>query len=346
MACHWIFEGALNSIGATQFYKLLTDKLAYRGKWFSFFYFTSITTPTFVESMGPLGALEISTYDAATYRAPGGKINQNIANTIDLSKQGYSKKTITQLHNAYKQDLTCDTFDKTGTIDNSTSWCNNTPNQTISENTRLWNSYVKADFQYGTPKQTMEFFHGKFQLVLPVSWSATEWTSLYVWNPKLTEPFTPDLQVTAQDGHKVWKAGLFMVNTSQEQACKNAELAKGNLDLRKCLFTNMKVAGVPVQTVEVHPNNMMNAIQVSGLPGTVPKDKGWSKIKRLQQADYVNANMYPYQDMLNTPNYVGLSAYSLQSYEAIPTSAKEAMGANTGKHYDGDSNPLVRWFQS
>lgn len=335
------FEGALNSVGATQFYKLLTDKLAYRGKWFSFFYFTSVATPNFVESMGPLGALEISTYDAATYRAPGNNINQSLPNTVDLSKQGYSKKAIKQLQNAYKKDLTCDTFDKTGTVDSSVSWCNNTPNQTISENTRLWNSPLKADFQYGSPKQTMEFFHGKFQLVLPVSWSATEWTSLYVWNLKLTEPFAPKAQATPQDGGKVWNAGLFMVNKSQETACTNAELAKGNIDLKKCLFANMKVAGVRVQTVKVHPNKMMNAILVSGLPGTVPQGKGWSKIKRLQQADYINANMYPYQDMLHTPNYVGLSAYSMQSYESIPSSAKEAMGANTGEHMTAIQMP---WY--
>ena len=81
------FEGGLNSVGDTQFYKLLSDKLAYRGKWVSYFYFTTMVTPTFVESIGPLGALEVSTYDVDTYRTP--------AETATVNGVHYSHKAST-----------------------------------------------------------------------------------------------------------------------------------------------------------------------------------------------------------------------------------------------------------
>lgn len=330
------FEGGLNSVGDTQFYKLLSDKLAYRGKWFSYFYFTTMVTPSFVESIGPLGALEVSTYDVGTYRTPtktatvnganySQGINPGLGNTIALQDQGWSAQDINALYTTYANDKTCNLFKSNGksATDTSVSWCNNSANQSISENNRMWKTFVKASFQYGSPQETMQFFHGKFQLVLPVSWSATQWTHLYVWNPDFSQAFAESDDLLGSDIN-TWKSGLFMVNKNAKAVCTAAQLSQGNADLKACLLGDLST----VNDSSVQPYKVLSdsLIQISSLPSTIPTITGnttsWSQPATTSQADYMNANMWVYRDMLDSPSMVGLSAYALQLYEAAPSNVK------------------------
>ncbi len=125
-------EGGLNSTGDTQFYKLLADELAYNGKWFSFFYFSTVASPGFVAALGPLGALEVSTYDVGTYREPGavnlpdGSTQTIIPGTVPLSTQGWSPAQTQALYSAYFNDTQkCDQVSKSGGhyVLTVHSWC-------------------------------------------------------------------------------------------------------------------------------------------------------------------------------------------------------------------------------
>ena len=169
----------------------------------------------------------------------------------------------------------------------------------------------------------MQFFHGKFQLVLPVSWSATQWTHLYVWNPDFNKAFSDTSGLLGSDIN-TWKSGLFMVNKNAKTACTEAKLSADDPNLKTCLLGDLPT----VNNNPVQPYTILNdkLIQFSSLPSTIPTTAGsettWSKPATTSQADYMNANMWVYRDMLDSPSMVGLSAYALQLYEAAPSSVK------------------------
>ncbi len=323
-------EGGLNSTGDTQFYKLLADELAYQGKWFSFFYFATVESPAFAEALGPLGALEVSSYDVGTYREPGQAPATNLADgsqetiipgTVPLDSMGWSQSQIKALYGAYLADSAkCDQATVAGQsyVLTSHSWCNNSTNQSYSENMRIWSSFVQAEnLLYADPIQNMALFNGKFHLIVPVSWSATQYTNLYLFNPDLTS----DAQ------------GLFMKNESQESAC----MSGGNINA--CLFGNVDpTLGLPVQavtplTVQVPNQSTVSYLQISSLPGTTKNSGAWSSVKRQGQVDYIQTNYAVYQDALsavsatnpavlshfNQVNFSGLGAYALELFENVPS---------------------------
>ncbi len=317
-------EGGLNSTGDTQFYKLLADELAYNGKWFSFFYFATVASPGFVASLGPLGALEVSTYDVGTYREPGavnfpdGSTQTIIPGTVPLANQGWSPSQTQALYSAYFKDTQkCDQVSESGGqyVLTVHSWCNNSTNQSYSENNRLWTSFIQANnLLYTDPLQNMALFNGKFHLVLPVSWSATQFTNLYLFNPDLTSD----------------AEGLFMKNESNASDCANlASLTS----IQACLFGNTDPnLGLPIQAVIQSPAGQPSYLIISSLPGTAKSSGSWSGISRQNQVGYMNTNISVYQDALaaaqaknpalstvNQINLAGLGAYALELFENVPS---------------------------
>ena len=318
-------EGGLNSTGDTQFYKLLADELAYQGKWFSFFYFATVESPGFAEALGPLGALEVSSYDVGTYREPGKPSATNLADgstetiipgTVPLDNQGWSQAQIKAQYGAYFADTKkCDQVAEAGGtyVLTSHSWCNNSTNQSYSENNRIWTSQVEAaNLLYPDPLQNIALFNGKFHLILPVSWSATQYTNLYLFNPDLTS----DLE------------GLFMKNESAAGVCANWT---NPTDLNQCLFGNVDpTLGLAVQALT--PNVAGNYLEITSLPGTTKNGATWSGVQRQGQIDYMQTNYSAYQDALaaeslqnpalnnvNAINFTGLGAYALELFENVPS---------------------------
>jgi hypothetical protein len=312
-------EGGLNSVNDTQFYKLLSDKLAYQGKWFSFFYFPTVASPNFIESLGPLGALEVSTYDVGTYRAP--QDSAIIPGTIPLTQQGWNANQASQIYSAYALDPRCDSISGgAGGPMTSHSWCNNSPNESYSESYRIWSTNVSANgLPYGTPAQNMSLFNGKFHLILPVSWSATQFENLYLFNPALTQP--------------VGTEGLFMQKGTAlnqwDPSCSSAKIDAADHNLQTCLLGNISVDSLAVQQLNTDPSINSNLVIISGVPGTakVPNTKTWSSVARVQQSDYLNTNFSLYQDVtsdqqldLNKINLAGVGAYALEMFENVPSS--------------------------
>ncbi len=307
-----------------------------------------------MESLGPLGALEVSTYDVGTYLTPSQPVQLltenghqyppvTFPNTVPLQDQGYDKTSVDTLYqNVFSQDKTCDMVSLVPTKDpanyklTSISWCNNSPNQSYSENHRMWNSYVKANFQYASPALTMQYFHVKFHLVLPTSWSATQWTNLYVWNPDLTAPFAGTVNAPLRASGVGWSSGLFMVYDGDAgKACQAAKLNQNDPNLATCLLSNQKLGekAVSAQDFVVNPQGLKNVLSVTGLPGTVNSDGNWSGIDRVTQMDFMQTNLSVYKDFYQSPNLVGLGAYALELYEAVPSAVKSVVvnGANTPK---------------
>jgi len=156
-------------------------------------------------------------------------------------------------------------------------------------------------------------------LIVPASWSATQWTELYVWNSPFTEQAHGDWQL----------AGLYAATARQgdiSAACAAAKLDPSDVNLQSCLFADQIIGGIPAQALS---QPMPGVLGISSLPGTsIDTDgKSWSAIKRLDQTDYMQTNVAVYQDFYGTPNLIGLGAYALEMFEAVPSTVK---GAVTG----------------
>ncbi|MDC0534182.1 hypothetical protein OAO18_00060 [Francisellaceae bacterium] len=336
-------EGGLNSVGDTQFYKLVADKLAYQGKWFSYFYFITVASPAFMASLGPLGALEVSTYDVGVFRPSATSFDvkmtdpktkksygqQPVPGVLSMSSEddassppqyvgGWSKESVTALYTAFSQDARCNEFDFPNGGGEYTlkihSWCNNSPDMSYSENNRLWTSQVQAaGLPYGSPIENIKYFNGKFHLVLPVSWSATQFTENILFNPDLT-PSAPGAKQAE---------GLFMQDqTASVSDCVNQPSLK---QATNCLFGNVQINKLPLQNIsqeeDLSKNNIPHIV-ISNLPGTTKNADGqWTEVERQPQEGYLYANFGLYEDLntgLTKNNLVGISAYALENFENVP----------------------------
>lgn len=318
------FEGGLNSVGDTKFYKLLGDKLAFQGKWLAYFYFPTVISPAFSESLGPLGALQVSTYDVGTYRAPSsfttkdGLEQQIIPGTVKLEDQGWQEKDITLLYQAYFDDqYRCDETDGkplTAFVQKTRSWCNNSTNMSYSESHRMWTSQVYATgLPYGTPLENLTLFNGKIHLVLPVSWSATQFENLFLFYPKLDQ----------LDKKSAPAQGLFMQNA----------VAGCPKDADTCLFNNAYLSDgkTAIQKMQVGTSGLSTYYQLSSLPGTIKQNGSWTTTpKRLYQKDYLNTNFALFKDINGTNpiphNLAGLGGYALMLFENVPAGVKANVG--------------------
>lgn len=317
------FEGGLNSVGNTQFYKLLADKLAFHGKWLAYFYFPTVISPAFSESLGPLGALQVSTYDVGTYRTPSSTVKYNnlpqqiIPNTVTLEEQGWSDADIKALYGAYFQDsFRCDQTTTTDTnfLQRTRSWCNNSTNMSYSESHRMWMSTVNATgLPYGNPLENLKLFNGKVHLILPVSWSATQFENLWLFNPDLTQ----------LDSHSQPAQGLFM-QKANDINCKK--------DAISCLFgkTTLSDQKTAIQTFSSGKIGQSNYYTLSGLPGTIKQDGKWTSTPiNPTQSDYLNTNFALFSDINNNKlphNLVGIGGYALMLFENVPAAVKANIG--------------------
>ena len=165
----------------------------------------------------------------------------------------------------------------------------------------------------------MSLFNGKFHLILPVSWSATQFENLYLFNPALTQP--------------VGTEGLFMQKGTAlnqwDPSCSSAKIDAADHNLQTCLLGNISVDSLAVQALSTDPSINSNLVIISGLPGTakVPNSGTWGSVARVQQSDYLNTNFSLYQDVtadqqlnLNKINLAGVGAYALEMFENVPSS--------------------------
>lgn len=318
-------EASFNQPNAAQTFKKLADRLAYHGKWLSYFAFPEMFDPNTIAAFGPLGVGSISTYDIANIRAPQDP-NTVQAKTIayqdatDTFNSSFTSIEANQIYNAFYTDANKGNCNTAPTVPlplpfdlptvSPKSWCNISLNDSISENYRRFTS---GPFNQGagvSPAQAMMSFHGNYALSLPVAGSATEWEAVEIWQPDFTEPAT------------------VMVNPVACSSINNSFLAENDssLDvpgsaaynaLSACLQTNVNVGPATVQTfgrcgyemgstTEIPYNQ---CIMVSNVPGKGAND---ADVTHPAETDYIqnNLNVYLKED---PQNYVGYAVYALQN---------------------------------
>ncbi|MDF1758966.1 MAG: hypothetical protein P1U40_00345 [Coxiellaceae bacterium] len=184
-------EGGFNSPGAVDFYKAVADRLAFQGKFFGIYYFSTMFTPDVIASFGPLGQALISGYDISSYRVTPSSKAPNSINTYG-NWQGQEK----YLTNAYQNSISCSSAITTPY--RNKSWCNINSNGAYAEGYRLWNSSFSNSYwscagassavtALCTPAKAFATLNGKFQIVMAVSQSSTLWSAIELFNPDLTQ---------------------------------------------------------------------------------------------------------------------------------------------------------------
>ncbi|MDF1796961.1 MAG: hypothetical protein P1U63_10535 [Coxiellaceae bacterium] len=180
-------EGGFNSSGATDFYKAVSDRLAFQGKYFGIYYFSTMFRPEVIAAFGPVGQALVSGYDISSYRVTPQSKAPNSVNTYG-GWEG-QEATLTQ---AYRDSIACSSA--VNTPYRNKSWCNINTNAAYAESYRLWNSgfanttWNCVDYpEFCTPAKVFTTLNGKFQVVMPVSQSSTLWSAIEIFNPDFTQ---------------------------------------------------------------------------------------------------------------------------------------------------------------
>jgi hypothetical protein len=185
-------EGGFDNQGAIQTYKEITDRLAYVGKPFTYFGFPDSFSPEFFAAMGPLGFANFSTYDAGQYRAPQTS-PVPIMNMIPYDTNGFWNSADAQdfFENALSNDEQCSTQSNGpngGLIYAPVSWCSLSSSDSYSENHRRFETPITSTNPKISisPADSIQYYNGKFAMVLPLAATATEWSDLEIWHPDFT----------------------------------------------------------------------------------------------------------------------------------------------------------------
>jgi len=312
-------EGGFNQPAATALFKKINDRLAYQGKWFSFYYFSDIFGPSMIAAFGPLGVANISTYDVGQYRAPQNFSQQNmlpgsLAYAAQMDNSPWTTDLLNQLFDNFSNDGSCNTVNNSN-LYSPVSYCNLTTNDSVSENTRRFtNTYHTISTQ-----DAMIHFNGKYQLAFPLAASATEWEAIEIWNP--------DLDLLSK------KAGILSLN---KQACAGLSnqwlndnedsLNQNSSDeykkLSSCLMmdSQFNIGDVSYQTwSKCGALPLSQCLKVSNLPSSTND----GVIGHPSVLDYVKQNMSVYCQT-NADHYVGYSVFALEN---TGTAAQGAFGA-------------------
>jgi hypothetical protein len=350
-------EGGFNSPGAVDFYKLTTDSLAFDGKWFGLYYFASMFTPDVIASFGPLGQALISGYDMATYRATPGSDAPGPAPSPGVYSEWGSDAA--KLTSAYENSISCSTAYESSPPYKTKSWCNTNVNAAVSESYRLWHSSFANTIwtckgatrqnvlSLCTPSKAFATLNGNYQVVMPVSWSATLWSALELFNPDFTQflPVKNTGQCSKGNNHPATcpppQQGYILADVQKCAGLDNAWLKKnwdssqGALNpsaakqLSACIFQSTVVGkDVPVQSFsscgsingQVIPYDQ--CMVISALPGgQLPGSE--QAIQPSTQAAYIKAVATVYQGSGGyyngfSNNMVGMSMYALENFSAAP----------------------------
>lgn len=301
-------EGGFDEPGAVQLYKQLSDKLAYHGKWFSFYYFGDLFHPRVVSSFGPLGVALISTYDVGQYRAP--LTGEPIEGTKSYDATGFNPEQAQILYNSFQNDQSCSVMSSTD-LAKPVSYCNLTLNDSISENNRRWN----VSYHTISTADAMQYFNGKYELIYPLAASATEWQQLELWHPNLS-------LFTKGSGELMTNPTACMSISNdylkKNDALLNQPSSKPAVLLSHCLFSNIKINNLPLQEYHRCKANMpySECILISSLPGSIDSS---TPIVRDNAIAYVNANQSIYSKTVL--HDVGYSVFALETAFTAPAGA-------------------------
>lgn len=307
-------EGGYNSPGAVEFFKKISDKLAYQGKWFGMYYFATMFTPDVIASFGPLGQGLISGYDVASYRG--------VYTKPDMYK-GWSTQDIDNLKTAYTDSMSCYQVG-TDNYNRTKSWCNTNLNDTTIENTRLWTtsfsnniwSSCKATPGLCTPQQAFTTLNGKFQVIFPVSYSATMWSFLEIFKPDFSmftlrpNPYTDNGNTTycsKDSGVKNCPAdqqGLLLTNSAPSSANSTSSRLSG---------TNYSAH-----------NPCQGTANSDGTFTADPIDNNWLSKNEAVLDDPTNTNTVRFQKCIANNITVGPGKVAIQSYDRCGCQALSA----------------------
>lgn len=307
-------EGGFHQPAAAALFKKIADRLAYHGKWFSFYYFGDIFKPNMFAAFGPLGIANISTYDVGQYRAPETNTDV-IPATLSYEWGGFTQDQALTFYTNLGLDQSCTTINNAGYY-SPVSYCNLSTNDSYSENNRRF----QDNYHQISTHDAVIYFNGKYQLALPLADSATEWSAVEIWNPD----FTPTIFKTGRILTTTTCAQIdnrFLINN--EYDLKNNPTSDAYKTLEICLLADAShqvVTGLPMQAFSpCGPNTpYAQCILVSSLPGSASIQK--PAVVRSTIIDYVRNNISVYQDT-NQAHATGYSIFALENAWTAPAGA-------------------------
>lgn len=307
-------EGGFNQPAAAEIFKKIADRLAYHGKWFSFYYFGDIFKPNMFAAFGPLGIANISTYDVGQYRAPETD-SDALPATLSYEWGGFTPEQALTLYTNFSYDKSCTTINNAGYY-SPISYCNLSINDSYSENNRR----LKDNYHQISTHDAIIYFNGKYQLALPLADSATEWSAVEIWNPDFTPAIFKTGRILTTTACAVVD-NTFFVKNAHDLACNPASSAYKTL--AACLLADAAhqvVSGLSMQAFSSCGSNIPYAqcILVSSLPGSALI--GQPGVLRSTTLDYVRNNIIVYQDT-NQAHAAGYSIFALENAWTAPAGA-------------------------
>ena len=317
-------EGGFTQTRAAEVFKKVADRLAYHGKWFTFFYFSSGFTPVTSAAFGPLGVANFSTYDVATYRAPLNQTPDEISYVDNTFGGAFASEYANALYAAFKSDTACNTT--VNGVTTVTSWCNSTLNDSVSENYRMFNE----TYHTVSPSDAMTYFDGKYAPVLPLATSATQWSQVEIWTPDFTKHTKPG-EVSEIMLNQPACNGLTNAFFAANESALSSPGSQAYNQLASCVMQNVNIESVPLQTFSHCGNNASGqpipyaqCIMVSGLPGKGSND---ASINHPDALAYAENNYGVYAS--TKANQAGYAVYALQN---PGTATQGAFGETSGSN--------------
>ncbi|MDF1760239.1 MAG: hypothetical protein P1U40_06850 [Coxiellaceae bacterium] len=331
------------------FFKLISDRLAYQGKFFAYYEFADKAfQPSIIGSMGPLGVALVSAYDVGGAGSSAARASQQ-----DYLLDGMSQTNENLLYDdVFYKNQSCDIGH--GDPVHRYSWCNLSMADSMAANEAAWNTIADSPNAYNmTTKQAFIDFNGHYSITQPFAESSTDFSYQELFNPNFAT-------TVGQHNHNVVEAGggLILTNVdASHNSCVDANgkplnnqwlvnhdgelstaLASNNLKdpafkaLSTCLFSSeqLKEDGKSLSVAQLStcgnsPTGKPIPLSKCMLIRSIPSDvTGQGTLAYPSPTGYMQANNIPY--MVNgkmDPRMIGYSLFALQNTKAGPNDSEE-----------------------
>ncbi|MDF1654544.1 MAG: hypothetical protein P1U34_05475 [Coxiellaceae bacterium] len=342
------------------FFKLISDRLAYQGKFFAYYEFADKSfQPSIIASMGPLGVPLVSAYDVGGAGSSAARASQQ-----DYLLDGMSTQNLNTLYDGvFYNNQSCDIGH--GDPVHRYSWCNLSMADSMAANEAAWNTIADSPNAYNmTTKQAFIDFNGHYSITQPFAESSTDFSYQELFNPNFATS-------VGQHSHNVVEAGggLILTNVdASHNSCVDANgkplnnqwlvnhdselskaLASNNLKdpafkaLSTCLFSSdqLKEDGKSFSVAQLStcgnsPSGKPIPLSKCMLIRSIPSDvDGQGTLAYPSPAGYMQANNKPY---LNNgkmdPRMIGYSLFALQNTKAGPNDSEDYFTAAGPGNYN------------
>ncbi|MDF1797245.1 MAG: hypothetical protein P1U63_11985 [Coxiellaceae bacterium] len=342
------------------FFKLISDRLAYQGKFFAYYEFADKAfQPAIIGSMGPLGVALVSAYDVGGAGSSAARASQQ-----DYLLDGMSQQNENTLYNdVFYNNQSCDIGH--GDPVHRYSWCNLSMADSMAANEAAWNTIADSPNAYNmTTKQAFIDFNGHYSITQPFAESSTDFSYQELFNPNFST-------AVGQHSHNIVEAGGGLVLTNVDgshNSCVDAKgnplnnqwlvshdselstaLAANNLKdpafkaLSTCLFSSdqLKENGKSFSVAQLStcgnsPTGKPIPLSKCMLIRSIPSDTtGQGTLAYPSPTGYMQANNKPY--LVNNkmdPRMIGYSLFALQNTQAGPNDSEDYFTAAGPGNYN------------